>query len=71
MDTGKVEMYVDGRKTGDKVHYELAPGEEKLIPFIVIKTVTNLLYLLLSIKCYLFRHICGFIRNVVYLWVTG
>lgn len=37
MDTGKVEMYVDGRKTGDKVHYELAPGEEKLIPFIVDK----------------------------------
>lgn len=30
-------MYVDGRKTGDKVHYELAPGEEKLIPFIVDK----------------------------------
>ena len=37
MDTGKVEMYVYCRKTGDKVHYELAPGEEKLIPFIVDK----------------------------------
>lgn len=33
MDTGKVEMFVDGKKAGDVVHYELAPGEEKLIPF--------------------------------------
>ena len=33
MDTGKVEMFVDGKKAGDAIHYELAPGEEKLIPF--------------------------------------
>lgn len=33
MDTGKLEMFVDGKKTGAAVHYELAPGEEKLIPF--------------------------------------
>ena len=33
MDIGKVEMFVDGKKAGDVVHYELAPGEEKLIPF--------------------------------------
>lgn len=38
MDTGKIAMYVGGKKTGDKVHYELAPGEEKLIPFNVSKT---------------------------------
>ena len=37
MDTGKVEMYVGGKKTGENVHYELAPGEEKLIPFSVDK----------------------------------
>ena len=37
MDTGKVEMYVGGKKVGDNVHYELAPGEEKLIPFSVDK----------------------------------
>lgn len=33
MDTGKVNMYVGNRKVGDNVHYELAPGEEKIIPF--------------------------------------
>ena len=33
MDTGKVEMFVDGKKMGDAIHYELGPGEEKLIPF--------------------------------------
>lgn len=33
MDIGKIEMYMDGQKVGDNVHYELAPGEEKLIPF--------------------------------------
>ena len=33
MDKRKVEMFVDGKKAGDVVHYELAPGEEKLIPF--------------------------------------
>ena len=27
------DMFVDGKKAGDVVHYELAPGEEKLIPF--------------------------------------
>ena len=37
MDTGKVEMYVDGAKSGDAVHYELAPGEEKFIPFTMAK----------------------------------
>lgn len=37
MDTGKIEMYVGGKKTGENVHYELAPGEEKLIPFSVDK----------------------------------
>lgn len=37
MDTGKVDMYVDGKKAGDEVHYELAPGEVKLIPFSVSK----------------------------------
>lgn len=33
MDTGKVEMFVDGKKAGDVVHYGTGPGEEKLIPF--------------------------------------
>ena len=37
MDTGKIDMYVGGQKTGNNVHYELAPGEEKLIPFSVDK----------------------------------
>lgn len=37
MDAGKIEMYVGGRKIGNKVHYELAPGEEKLIPFNIDK----------------------------------
>ena len=37
MDTGKIEMYVGGKKTGENMHYELAPGEEKLIPFSVDK----------------------------------
>ena len=37
MDTGKVEMYVDGVRSGDAVHYELAPGEEKFIPFTMEK----------------------------------
>lgn len=37
MDTGKIDMYVGGKKMGDKVHYELEPGEEKLIPFRVSK----------------------------------
>ena len=41
MDTGKVEMYVNGTKTGDAVHYELGPGEEKLIPFTVAKDGGN------------------------------
>lgn len=41
MDTGKVEMYVNGTKTGDPVHYELGPGEEKLIPFTVAKDGGN------------------------------
>jgi len=33
MDIGKVEMFVDGKKVGDAIHYELGAGEEKLIPF--------------------------------------
>lgn len=37
MDTGKIGMYVGGQKEGDNVHYELAPREEKLIPFEVDK----------------------------------
>lgn len=37
MDIGKIEMYMGGQKVGDNVHYELAPGEEKLIPFCVDK----------------------------------
>ncbi|HIW44078.1 MAG TPA: glycoside hydrolase family 3 C-terminal domain-containing protein, partial [Candidatus Prevotella stercoripullorum] len=41
MDTGKVEMYVNGTKIGDAVHYELGPGEEKLIPFTVAKDGGN------------------------------
>lgn len=28
MDIGKVEMFVDGKKVGDAVHYELGAGEE-------------------------------------------
>ena len=32
-DIGKVEMFVDGKKAGDAIHYELGAGEEKLIPF--------------------------------------
>lgn len=41
MDIGKVDMYVGGQKRGDNVHYELAPGEEKLIPFEVDKHDTS------------------------------
>lgn len=41
MDTGKIAMYVGGQKEGDNVHYELAPGEEKLIPFEVDKDNTS------------------------------
>ena len=37
MDTGKVEMFVDGKKVGDAIHYELGAGEEKLIPFKLAK----------------------------------
>ena len=33
MDTGKVEMYVGGQKTGEKVHYELGPEEVKHLSF--------------------------------------
>jgi len=28
-----VEMFVDGKKVGDAIHYELEAGQEKLIPF--------------------------------------
>lgn len=41
IDIGKVDMYVGGQKRGDNVHYELAPGEEKLIPFEVDKHDTS------------------------------
>jgi len=33
MDVGKIEMYVGGKRIGEDIHYELAPSEEKLIPF--------------------------------------
>jgi len=33
MDVGKIMMYVDGKKSGETIHYELGAGEEKLIPF--------------------------------------
>lgn len=33
MDCGKVGMYVNGILTGEQIHYELKPGEEKQIPF--------------------------------------
>ncbi len=33
MDTGKIRMFIDGQLTGEDKHYELAPGEERLIPF--------------------------------------
>jgi len=33
MDIGKIEMYVGGKRIGEDIHYELAPSEEKLIPF--------------------------------------
>ena len=32
-DTGKVWMYVDGTQTGETHHYELDPGQEKVIAF--------------------------------------
>jgi beta-glucosidase len=32
-DTGKVRMFVDGVQTGEEHHYELDPGQEKLIGF--------------------------------------
>ncbi|MDR0700144.1 MAG: glycoside hydrolase family 3 C-terminal domain-containing protein [Tannerella sp.] len=35
MDTGKVYLYADGVQTGEVHHYELAPGEEKTIAFIL------------------------------------
>ena len=44
MDTGKLEMYVDGVLTGEKVHFELAPGEEKQIPFKVGKDDAQILF---------------------------
>ena len=31
------KMFVDGKKVGDAVHYELGAGEEKLIPFKLAK----------------------------------
>ncbi len=33
MDTGKVEMFVDGKKAGDVVHYELAPWRREVDSF--------------------------------------
>jgi beta-glucosidase len=33
MDTGKVSMFVNGVRSEDVHHYELAPGEEKIIRF--------------------------------------
>lgn len=41
MDIGKIEMYVGGKKMGDKVHYELAPDEVKQICFSVPKDNSN------------------------------
>ena len=38
---GYTDMYVGGKKVGNNVHYELAPGEEKLIPFSVDKENTD------------------------------
>ena len=32
-DTGQVELYVNGAKRGDGIHYELDPQKSKLIPF--------------------------------------
>lgn len=40
-DTGKVNMFVGGKKVGDDIHYELNPGEEKLIPFSITKDNTG------------------------------
>lgn len=36
-DTGKIRMFVDGKKQGGETHYELEPGEEKLIPYHIRK----------------------------------
>lgn len=36
-DTGKIRMFVDGKKQGDETHYELEPGEEKQIPYKIKK----------------------------------
>ena len=36
-DTGKIRMFVDGKKQGDEMHYELEPGEEKQIPYKIKK----------------------------------
>jgi len=36
-DTGKVNMFIDGIKSGDDRHYELEPGEEKQIYFTINK----------------------------------
>lgn len=36
-DIGKIEMFVGGQKTGDAIHYELEPGQEKRISFILNK----------------------------------
>lgn len=33
MDMGKIEMYVGDKRIDEDIHYELAPNEEKLIPF--------------------------------------
>ncbi|MDR1436879.1 MAG: glycoside hydrolase family 3 C-terminal domain-containing protein [Candidatus Symbiothrix sp.] len=39
MDTGKVQMFVNGVRTDEIHHYELAPGEEKTITFDLDKNV--------------------------------
>lgn len=33
MDTGKLTMYMNGIRSAGRVHFELGPGEEKLVPF--------------------------------------
>ena len=33
MDTGKVQLFINGIRTEEVCHYELAPGEEKIISF--------------------------------------
>lgn len=41
MDTGKIQLFINGMQTNETHHYELAPGEEKAITFDLSKNKEN------------------------------